>query len=111
MKRKSFPDSRRAFSLTAEAQDMFKVKVITGKKGSKAVSEQEFLLDAANETSYRQVMRALSDCLYDTDLDFDVDEDGDMVIDDILLNVSEETPFEETLEGKKVRLTVVGTSV
>ena len=48
----------------------------------------------------------LADYLYDLDLDFDVDMDGDMLIDDILMQVSDAEIFETEIGDKKARYLV-----
>ncbi len=56
----------------------------------------------------RAQLNALADCLYDLDLDFDVDMDGDMLIDDILMQVSEAEEFEEILGDGKRQYVITG---
>ena len=44
----------------------------------------------------------LSDLLFGLDVDYDdVEGDGDIIVDDMLISASEGEPFEKTLEGKK----------
>ena len=59
----------------------------------------------------RHQLNALADYLYDLDLDFDVDMDGDMMIDDILIRVSDAEEFEEELSDGKKRFLVTGKNI
>ena len=61
-----------------------------------------FSFDDPASDAARSQLNALADHLYDLDLDFDVDMDGDMLIDDILMRVSEAEDFEEIIgDGKR----------
>ena len=75
-----------------------------GKKAAAAPVVFEFD-DPASEAARGQ-MNALADYLYDLDLDFDVDMDGDMLIDDILMQVSDAEIFETEIGDKKARYLV-----
>lgn len=77
---------------------MYKVTIETIEKKNKEV--KTFMVSDGD--SFNQEMNALSDYLYDLDIPFDVDEDGDMLLDDILVAVSDGEPFEQELKTKKV---------
>ena len=51
---------------------------------------------------------AVSDYLYGLDIPFDVDADGDMMIDDILISLSEEEDFEQSFTVGKTTYLVQG---
>ncbi len=80
-----------------------------GKKASFAPAVFEF--DDPASDSARVQLNALADQLYDLDLDFDVDMDGDMMIDDILIRVSDAEEFEEELSDGKKRFLVTGKNI
>ncbi len=52
-------------------------------------------------SAYHDEMNAVSDYLYGLDIPFDVDADGDMMIDDILISLSEEEDFEQSLQQER----------
>ena len=54
-------------------------------------------------------IRRLEDLLYGLDVEYDdIEGDGDMVIDDMLMCASEEEEFIEVLEGKKHIYKIIG---
>ena len=70
---------------------------------------QIFELGEMDSRQYNQSMSEIADILYGLDLDFDdIDGDGDIMVDDILIAVSEEEEFEQKLRGKGMVCTVKG---
>lgn len=54
-------------------------------------------------------MRRLEDLLYGLDVEYDdIEGDGDMIIDDMLMYASEEEEFEEVLEGRRYIYKICG---
>lgn len=79
---------------------MYTVTIETIKKGKSKV--QKFVLGEIDSDMYDQSLGELSDVLFDLDLEFDeINGDGDMVIDDILISISEEEIFEHKLGGRR----------
>ena len=69
-------------------------------KDNKVLSSKEFVPGEPDSVGYREAMEELGDYLYDLDIDFDdMEGDGDMAIDDILVAVSEEEEFTASLES------------
>ena len=62
---------------------MYKVEIHVQEKGSKEKKET-FVIGDIDSSAYHDEMNAVSDYLYGLDIPFDVDADGDMMIDDIL---------------------------
>lgn len=58
-----------------------------------------FELGAVDSAQFNESMDDIADLIYDADLEF-ADEDGDMILDDILVKISEQESFRETLKGK-----------
>ena len=69
---------------------MYTVRIEINNKKSKKLLTKEFSFGGIDTSSYRDQMNEVADYLYEQDFDFDVDEDGDMVIDDILMDISEQ---------------------
>mgnify|MGYP004449043263 CR=1 FL=1 len=78
---------------------MYRFTVVTLKKGAKKGIEKVFTVDEA-AGSIKHQMNEIADYLYDLDFSFDVDEDGDQLIDDILGTIAEGESFEETVKEK-----------
>lgn len=79
---------------------MYKVLVTTIHKKSKKKTVQEFVPGAMDTPEYDAVMAKISDVLFDMDLEFnDIDGDGDMAVDDMLISISEEETFERRMQG------------
>ena len=69
-------------------------------KDHKILSSKEFMPGEPDTEGFREPMNELGDYLYDLDIDYDdVEGDGDMVIDDILVAVSEAEEFTTDLES------------
>ena len=64
---------------------MYKVEIHVQEKGSKEKKET-FVIGDIDSSAYHDEMNAVSDYLYGLDIPFDVDADGDMMIDDILIS-------------------------
>lgn len=82
---------------------MYQVSVQTyNKKGKEMVDHITIPLGSMEDEGYDEALRQLSDLLFGLDVDYDdVEGDGDIVVDDMLISASEGEPFEKTLEGKK----------
>lgn len=81
---------------------MYKVSIIIQSNGKKKDEKcREFVLTDIGSGTYRDQMDEIADYLYELDIPFEVDEGGDMLIDDILMTISEEEPFEEIIREKK----------
>ncbi len=78
--------------------------------GSKKADAGQMVFEFEDPASdgARGQLNALADCLYDLDLDFDVDMDGDMLIDDLLMQVTEGEDFETLLGDRKRQFRVTG---
>ena len=87
---------------------MYQVTVETySKKGKELMDETSISLD-----DFDTGMRRLEDLLYGLDVEYDdIEGDGDMIIDDMLMCISEEEPFAEVLEGKKYIFKIYGTEL
>ena len=79
---------------------MYKVEIRVQAKGKKEKKEI-FLIGDIDSSEYHDEMNAVSDYLYGLDIPFDVDADGDMLIDDILISLSEEEDFEQSFTAGK----------
>lgn len=88
---------------------MYKVTVEKVKKGKIREMMYSFELGKMDTPEYNRAMGELADALYGLDLEFDdIEGEGDMVIDDILISVSEEESFEKELHGDRVIYAVKG---
>ena len=88
---------------------MYRVSIKIQSNGNKKAEEcRIFEVGEIGSASYHDQMNMISDYLYELDIQFDVDEDGDMLIDDILMALSDEEPFEKTICEKKKTYTIVG---
>ena len=86
---------------------MYKVQLAMNGKKEKQI--REFTLGAVDTPEYDAVMDEISETLYDLELEYnDVDGDGDMAVDDVLIAISEEEDFEKTLYGKKLTCHIKG---
>lgn len=91
---------------------MYKVYFKAVWKKSKKAEKKEFCLGAVDTPEYDKVMDEISETLYDMDLVYnDIDGDGDMAVDDMLISISEEEDFEKTMEGKQVTYHIKGENV
>ena len=77
---------------------MYQVTVETfSKKGKELIDQLTIVLE-----DFDTGMRQLEDLLYGLDVEYDdIEGDGDMIVDDMLMCASEEEEFVEILEGKK----------
>jgi hypothetical protein len=89
---------------------MYRVWIETKKGKNGPALKKEFFFDAIDTASYRDQMNEIGDFLYEQDFDFDVDEDGDMVIDDILMEISEQAEFSKSISGRGFVCTISGSS-
>ena len=86
---------------------MYKVEIRVQAKGKKEKNEI-FLIGDIDSSEYHDEMNAVSDYLYGLDIPFDVDADGDMLIDDILISLSEEEDFEQSFTAGKTTYLIQG---
>ena len=86
---------------------MYKVEIRVQAKGKKEKKEI-FLIGDLDSSEYHDEMNAVSDYLYGLDIPFDVDADGDMLIDDILISLSEEEDFEQSFTAGKTTYLIQG---
>lgn len=90
---------------------MYKVSIKVRSNGKiKDEKCQIFEVGDIGSESYHDQMNEISDYLYELDIPFDVDEDGDMLIDDILMALAEEEPFEKTIQEKRKTYIITGES-
>ena len=84
---------------------MYQVTVETYSKKTKELMDQLTIeLD-----DFDTGMRQLEDVLYGLDVEYDdIEGDGDMIIDDMLMCASEEEEFTEILEGNKYIYKITG---
>lgn len=88
---------------------MYKVLFKAVGKKSKKTEEKEFCLGEVDTPEYDAVMDEISELLYDMDLVYnDIDGDGDMMVDDMLISISEEEDFEKTIQGKNTAYHIKG---
>lgn len=89
---------------------MYQVTVQTfNKKNKEMLDHMALVLDAADEAGRDEAMHRLADLLFGLDVDYDdVEGDGDIVVDDMLIAASENEPFEVTLEGEKHMYKICG---
>jgi hypothetical protein len=82
---------------------MYQVSVETyNKKGKEMVDHIKITLGDIDSQEYEEGLHHLSDLLFGLDVEYDdIEGDGDVVVDDMLISASEEEPFERTLTGKK----------
>lgn len=91
---------------------MYKVYFTAIEKKNKNKETKEFILGEVDTPEYDEVMDEISRTLYDMDLVYnDIDGDGDMAIDDMLISISEEEDFEKMMEGKKFAYHIKGENV
>lgn len=86
---------------------MYKVEIRVQAKGKKE-KKDIFLIGDIDSSEYHDEMNAVSDYLYGLDIPFDVDADGDMLIDDILISLSEEEDFEQSFTAGKTTYLIQG---
>ena len=93
--------------MTLEDKNRYKVEIRVQAKGKKEKKEP-FLIGDIDSSEYHDEMNAVSDYLYGLDIPFDVDADGDMLIDDILISLSEEEDFEQSFTAGKTTYLIQG---
>lgn len=88
---------------------MYRVEISAVGKKSKDKDVKTFVLGEVDTPEYDKVMDEISRTLYDMDLVYnDIDGDGDMAVDDMLISISEEEDFEKTMEGRKFTYHIKG---
>lgn len=82
---------------------MYQITVQTyNKKGKEMVDHISIPVGDMDAPGFDDAMHRLTDLLFGLDVDYDdIEGDGDIVVDDMLISASENEPFEKTLEGKK----------
>ena len=86
---------------------MYTVTIETIKKGKSHTDT--FQLGEFDTEAYDMTMNEISDILYDFEIEFDdIEGDGDMAIDDILISISDEEAFEHRFKGRGVTYIVKG---
>ena len=82
---------------------MYQITVQTyNKKGKEMVDHISIPVGDMYDPGFDDAMHRLTDLLFGLDVDYDdIEGDGDIVVDDMLISASENEPFEKTLEGKK----------
>ena len=80
---------------------MYKVEIRVQAKGKKEKKET-FLIGDIDSSEYHDEMNAVSDYLYGLDIPFDV------LIDDILISLSEEEDFEQSFTAGKTTYLIQG---
>lgn len=86
---------------------MYRVTVEKGEKGKESTRLYDFKFGEVDTPEYNKSMSELADVLYGLDLNFD-EEEGDMVIDDILISVADEEPFKKELHKDRMIYAVKG---
>jgi hypothetical protein len=87
---------------------MYKVSIRIKPDGKKDEVSKVFEVGEIESSSYHDQMNEISNYLYDLDIPFDADDGGDMMIDDILMNLAEQEAFEETIREKKKTYIIKG---
>ena len=88
---------------------MYTVSVEFINKKTKEKKIETFNVGEIDSPSYESALTELSDLLYDLDVAYDdVEGDGDMVVDDMLISISELEAFEKTLKGRKQNFVIKG---
>ena len=88
---------------------MYKVKLTTLYKKTKKKTVQEFVLGEPDTGEYNDTMSEIADVFYDMDLEYnEIDGDGDMAIDDMLISISEEEDFERHMQGRGCDYIITG---
>lgn len=88
---------------------MYRVQFTALNQKNKKKDTKEFMLGAVDTPEYDAVMDQISDTLYDMDLEYnDIDGDGDMAVDDMLIAISEEEDFEKRMQGRQTEYFIKG---
>ena len=88
---------------------MYTVKFTTIYKKTKKKEVQQFVLGEVDTDEYNETMNEIADTLYDMDLEYnDIDGDGDMAVDDMLISISEEEEFERRMQGRGCDYVICG---
>lgn len=90
-------------------KNMYRVQFTALNRKNKKKDTKEFMLGAVDTPEYDAVMDQISDTLYDMDLEYnDIDGDGDMAVDDMLIAISEEEDFEKSMQGRQTEYFIKG---
>lgn len=91
---------------------MYRLRVtVLDRKGIERET-QEFMLGEFDTEEYNEQMDKISDLLYNMDLDFDeIEGDGDMAVDDLLISISDEEEVEKNFKGKRKEYRIQGREV
>lgn len=80
---------------------MYKVTIDTiDKKSGAPTAHREFYPGEIDTKAFRETMNEIAVCLYDLDLLFDVDRDGDLVLDDLLGELADQVPVSKTFDNR-----------
>lgn len=91
---------------------MYRVQFTALNKKSKKKDTKVFTLGTVDTPEYDAMMEEISETLYDMDLEYnDIDGDGDMAVDDMLISISEEEDFEKRMQGKQTDYHIRGENV
>ena len=87
---------------------MYQVTVETySKKGKELIDQLTVALD-----DFDTGVRQLEDLLYGLEVEYDdIEGDGDMIVDDMVMCASEEEEFIEVLEGNKYIYKIIGSDL
>ena len=82
---------------------MYQITVQTyNKKGKEMVDHISIPVGDMDDPGFDDAMHRLTDLLFGLDVDYDdIEGDGDIVVDVMLISATENEHFEKTLEGKK----------
>lgn len=91
---------------------MYRVQFTALNKKNKKKDTKVFTLGDVDTPEYDAIMGEIADILYDMDLEYnDIDGDGDMAVDDMLISISDEEDFEKKMQGKQVEYYIRGENV
>lgn len=88
---------------------MYQVTLETVGKGKMPSKKEVFEMGTVDTPEYAEAMENLADILFSLDIDFDtVEGEGDIMVDDILISISEEEEFLKKIGGRKCTYIVEG---
>lgn len=91
---------------------MYRLTIETIGKKARVLDSRVFEYDKIDTPAYQQAMEAFSEAVYNLDIEFDeVEGDGDMAIDDILIDAADAQPFEKSFKGRREVYRIEGRAV
>lgn len=88
---------------------MYQVTLETVGKGKVQSKKETYVMGTVDTPEYAEAMEKLADVLFGLDIDFDtVEGEGDIMVDDILIAVSEEEEFFKKIGGRRCMYIVEG---